>query len=90
MDEEFYWPTLHSIHHKTKSKVRATVCKSPEMYSRVPKPLHSLTSVRNDVQEWWMHNLEYIGKIQNMTKPKKLMLIASQRNHSQTKILKYH
>jgi len=51
MDEEFGCPTLQSIHHKTKSKVRTTVCKSPEMFSRVPKPLHSLTSVQNDVQE---------------------------------------
>ena len=52
MDEEFGCLTLQSIHHKTKSKVRTTVYKSPEMFSRVPKPLHSLNSVQNDVQEW--------------------------------------
>ena len=68
MDEEFGFLTLQSIHHKTKSKVRTTVYKSPEMFSRVPKPLHSLNSVQNDVQEWWMHNLEYIRKIQNIDK----------------------
>jgi hypothetical protein len=37
-----------------------------------------------------MHNLEYIGKIQNMTKANKRMLIAFQRNHSQTRTLKNH
>jgi hypothetical protein len=45
MDEEFCGTTLQSVHHKIVSKVMKTVCKSPEMLSRVPKPLPNLVSV---------------------------------------------
>jgi hypothetical protein len=45
MDEEFCGTTLQSVHHKIVSKVMTTVCKSPEMFSRVPKPLPNLVSV---------------------------------------------